>query len=222
VRGRVGVATAAVAGVTSAVTMLALDVGPASATTTQNWAAGISASGTVLNIKNTPYVTSTSTPSSQTLASLPSNPGVVAKVLNVSADASGASASVASVNLGSGQVVAELLKASCQGGSGTADIGSLTIGGKTYAGSVPANTQIPPAKSGSPVTVTLNKQVSDGHGGIEVTALEVSLKLPSSPVAQTVDVSTADCAAAPGSGTGSGSPTAPAPTPQQGTLPVTG
>jgi hypothetical protein len=67
--------------------------------------------------------------------------------------------------------------------------------------------------------VTINKQVPDGHGGTKVVALEVNLKLPGSPVSQTVDISTADCAAAP---SGSAPPAAPAPKPAQGNLAVTG
>lgn len=215
-RGRIGALTAAAAGVTTAVTMLAVDV-PAHATTTQNWAAGVTAKGTVLNIPATPLVTS----GTKSLASMPSNQGgLTGSLLTASAGAGSAKATVAEVKIGN-QLAGHLLKASCQGGSGSADVGSLMINGKSYSGSAPANTVIPPAQSGSPLTVTLNKQVSDGHGGMEVSALEVSLKLPGSPVAQKVDLSTAYCSAAGGNGSGS-TPSAPAPAPQQGTLPVTG
>jgi hypothetical protein len=223
-RGRVGATAAAVAGITSAVSMLALDPASAGAATTHNWASGVTANGTVLNIPATPYESSNGSMETKSLASVPSNPALTASLLNAAANAAGARASVADLNLGSGQIRASVVEATCSGGSGASNLAHAVIAGHDVPAAVPPNTTIavPPT---SPITsVVLNKQAPDGKGGTKVTAIQVSLKLPGAPVAQTVDVSTADCAAAapaPG-GTGSAPPAAPAPKPAQGSLPVTG
>ena len=217
-RGRVGAATVAVAGITSAVTMLALDA-PAGAETSQNWASAVAADGTVLNVPATPYASSTGSLVDKSLAAVPSNPAVSAQALRASADAAGARASLADLNVASGQIKAGLIEATCQGGAGDAKLVDAVIGGQQVPVSVAPNTTIalPP---GSPLTsVVLNKQVPDGHGGTTVTAVAVSLKLPAAPVAQNVNISTADCAGSTGSAP---PPSAPAPKPKQGNLSVTG
>lgn len=218
-RGRLSAATAAVAGITSAVTVLALDPAPAGAASSQNWASGVTADGTVLNIPATPDVSSSGPLVAKNLATLTlpstSNPQLTAGLLDVSAGTGAARASVADINIAN-QIKASLIEATCQNGAGDSKLVDASVAGQEIPVSAPPNTQIPPA---GPITlVTINKQVPDGHGGTKVIALEVTLKLPGSPVSQTVDISTADCAAAPTSTP----PSAPAPKPHQGTLPVTG
>ncbi len=219
-RGRIGVATAAIAGISSAVTMLALDVAPASATTTQNWATGVTATGSALNIPATPHVASSGSVLDKSEASVPSNPALTAQLLHVSAETGAARASVADLNLGSGQIKASVVEASCQEGAGESKLADAVISGHQVPAAVPPNTTIAVPPTSPVASVILNKQAPDGHGGVKVSAIEASLKLPSSPAAQKVDISTADCASAP---TGNGStPSAPAPNPQQGNLSVTG
>jgi len=217
-RGRVGAATVAVAGITSAVTMLALDA-PAGAETSQNWASAINADGTTLHVLATPYASSNGSLVDKSVASVPSNPAVAGQALRASADSAGARASLADLNIGSGQIKAGLVDAACQAGTGDAKLVDAVIAGQQVPVSVAPNTtlSVPPT---SPIaSVVLNKQVPDGHGGTTVTAIAVSLKLPGTPVAQNINISTADCAGTTSTGS---PPSAPAPKPQPGNLSVTG
>ena len=235
---RFSAATAAAAGISSVVAAMALAPAPVLADSgAQSSAFGLAATG-VVPIPPTPMVESSGPLVTKNLASLPSNPAISASLLDVAAQADAAKASVAQVDLGGEMgIKATVLDAACKGNTGNADIGSLQIAGQPQqVAGAPANTQIqvPPGAQGI-VSIIVNKQVPNANGGVTVTALEISVdlsKLPAPPAglpapppgapAETIDVSQANCAAAPTS-TGTGTPPpAPAPKPGQGTLPVTG
>lgn len=218
-RGRAGAATAAVAGVTSAVAMLALDPAPVqAASTSQNWANGITATGPV-DLSPIPAVASGGATADKSLASLPANQALSASVLHVTAGADAARSAVADLAVAN-ELKASLVTASCRHGNGDSKLVNAIVGGQALPVGVAPNTTIavPPGK-GAITKVVLNKQVPNRSGGVTVTAIEASLNVAG--VAETVDVSKANCAGT-ASSRSAPPPAAPAPSPQQGTLPVTG
>jgi hypothetical protein len=197
--------------------MLALD--PAvNAASSQTWATGVAATGPV-SLPATPTVSSSGASADKSLASLPANSMLSASVLHVQAGTGWARSAVADVALAN-QLSASLITATCKDGNADSELVDAVIAGHRIPAGVAPNTTIAvPPGQGAITQVILNKQVPDGHGGVQVTAIEVALK--AAGVAESVDVSTADCAGTTSTGSAP-PPAAPAPKPKQGTLPVTG
>jgi hypothetical protein len=220
-------AAAATTALTAAATIMALAPAPVLADTSPSSAAGILTSG--LGLAPLSTVSSNGKAEDSSLLSTPSSiPALTASVLHVFADgAQGtARASAADLNIGSGQLIASLVTASCKPGGGDATLLNAIVAGHAIPVAPPPNTTIavPPGVDHI-VAITLNKQVKNSQGGLTVTAIEVQLGTGSAE--KTIDISTANCAAptahtSPGTPTSPSVPAAPAPTPQRGTLPVTG
>jgi hypothetical protein len=213
---------------------------PASATTGGgNAAFGISATGLV-NIPQTPAVSSTTQPNDKSLVELPPNPLVQLKVLHVTAKPGHARAAVVDLKVPQAQLSAHLITARCEGGKGSSHLVKASLAGHRLAvDAAPNSTIAVPLQGLGTASVVLNKQVHNADGGLTVTAIEVSLSLGPGK-AQTISVSSATCSGgsagnpgdpgSPGGPTASPTPTptptppgeAPAPTPVPGNLPVTG
>ncbi|WP_109509676.1 choice-of-anchor P family protein [Nocardioides speluncae] len=112
----------------------------------------------------------------------------------------------------------DLLKVSCNGATGTVEMGALTVlGVKVPAPAMTPNTTIP----GGPLfTITLNKQTKNADGSFTVKGMEISL----GGGAQVITFGNATCAkfTKPTKPTPTNTPTAPSPTPVPTNLPVTG
>jgi hypothetical protein len=196
---------------------------------------GVAASGLV-PLSPTPAVTAPAgQPKSvqKSLVSLPANGVLSAKVLGVNAGPGKARASVADLRVAKAKLAANAVTATCLNGVGKSQLVHATICDRTLESAPKPNTTIPVRLEGlGTVTVTLNKQERRHDGRLTVTAL--SVRVPLGKVVQTVDVSSATCAAAgsqpspgpgdngPGDDSGSDDGTAPVPTPVKGDLPVTG
>lgn len=216
-------------------------VAPASATTSGSSSAfGVSASGLV-NIPQTPAVSSTAQPNNKSLAELPPNPLVKLKVLHTRATPGHARASVVDLKVAKAALSAHLITARCTGGAGSSRLVKASLAGHGLAVNAAPNSALSvPVQGLGTVSVVLNKQVHNADGGLTVTAIE--LNLPIAPgKTQTVSISSVTCdggsAGAPGAPGSPGDPTtspspsptsstppseAPQPTPVTGDLPVTG
>jgi hypothetical protein len=226
---------AAIAGALA--TPLAL-MAPASAATGGAGAAyGVAATGLV-NIPQTPAVTSTSQPNDKSLAELPPNPLVSLKVLHVTAAPGKARASVVDLKVAQAALTAHLVTAKCVAGKGASHLVKASLAGHRLAvDAAPNSTVAVPVTGLGTVSVVLNKQVHDAAGNLVVTAIEVNLPVGAGK-AQTISISSATCSGdmpgGPGNTPGSPTPTptptspgtppgeAPAPTPVPGDIPVTG
>lgn len=221
-KGRISAATASVAGITSAVAVFALNPAPAQAApSSPASAAGITATGAV-NLSAIPAVSAGDATTDKSLATLPASAmPLSASLLHVQAGDNWSRASVADIQLAN-QLSVHLVTATCNNGVADSKLVDAVIAGNKIEASVAPNTTIAvPPGQGALTQVILNKQVPDGNGSVKVTAIEVNLNVAG--VAETVDVSTADCAGTTSTGTGSAPPpAAPAPKPAKGDLSVTG
>jgi hypothetical protein len=212
---------------------------PASAATGGASAAyGIAATGLV-NIPQTPSVSSAAQPNDKSLVELPPNPLVSLKVLHVSAAPGKARASVVDLKVAQAALSAHLITAKCVGGKGSSHLVKASLAGhKLAVDAAPNSTIAVPVTGLGTVSVVLNKQAHDAAGNLHVTAIEVNLPLGPSK-AQTISISSATCSGDsdgdPGGPPSSPAPTptatsnpttppgeAPAPTPVPGDIPVTG
>jgi hypothetical protein len=206
---------------------------PASATSGGTGSAfGISASGLV-NIPQTPAVTSSAQPSHKSLVELPGNPLVQLSILRTQATPGHSEASV--VDLKVAKVVpssqlplssravlsAKLITARCNGGAGSSKLVDVKLAGESLlkAGTSPNSTLTVPVQGLGGVQVTINKQVRNADGSLTVTALELAVQALGKT--QQIDISSATCSA--GESTNPTPPgEAPKPTPVPSDLPVTG
>ncbi|MFB4305228.1 hypothetical protein [Actinomadura sp. GTD37] len=229
---------AAVAGV------LALPFGPAPAASAAGGGTGsataISATGPVA-IPATPAVLSSGQrPTRESVAELPANPLVEARLLNAAAWSGHGRASVADLRAPRLGLAAHAVTAKCENGNGVSHLTRATLNGRTLRLGASPGTAINADLPGlGTATITLNKHVKDKDGRLTVTAIEVVAKLAGKT--QTLSIASVTCGKAgtpggPGNpGKPGGSPAeppapapsapsnpAPAPTPVTGDLPVTG
>ncbi|WP_433475241.1 choice-of-anchor P family protein [Spirillospora sp. CA-142024] len=220
---------------------LTLGATAASATTGGAGSAlAVGATGPVA-IPATPSVTSTAQrPERKSVAELPANPLVEARLLNAAAWSGHARASVADLKVARFGLTASAVTAKCENGNGISHLVKATMGGRTLKAGATPNTIVTIAvpQVGN-ATVTLNKHVRDTDGNLTVTAIEVSATIAGKT--QTLSIASVNCGKAVGQpgqpgqpgepgpsdpGTPSSPATppgeAPAPTPVPGDLPVTG
>lgn len=193
---------------------------------------GVSAAGLV-NVPQTPQVSSLSGPGTKSLVELPPNPLVSLKVLHTSAEAAHSRASVVDLKVVQAALSAHLVTATCSGGVGSSHLVKASLAGRKLAVDATPNSAITvPVAGVGTASVVLNKQVRNADGSLTVTAIEVKLALAAGG-SQTVDVSSATCSAASAAGGDASKPPAsdptstppgeaPAPTPVPSDLPVTG
>jgi hypothetical protein len=220
---------AAIAGVLAAPLAAAA---PASATSDGTGSAfGISATGLV-NIPQTPMVTSSAQPTHKSLAELPNNPLVQLSILRAQATPGHSEASVVDLKIAkvvpstklavSPQAVlsAKIITARCDGNAGSSKLVDVQLAGHSIqAGASPNSTITVPVQGLGGVQVTINKQVRNADGSLTVTALELAVQALGK--SQTIDISSATCSA--GQAHTPGMPgEAPKPTPVPSDLPVTG
>jgi hypothetical protein len=191
---------------------------------------GVSATGLV-NIPQTPAVSSLTGPAHKSLIELPPNPLVSLKVLHTSATPGQSRASIVDLKVAKPALSAHLITSKCVGGTGSSHLVKASIAGhRLAADAAPNSTVAIPVQGLGAVSVVLNKQVHNADGSLTVTAIEVNVGLAGK--GQTIAISSATCAAGeatppktPGP-TPSTSPTppgeAPVPTPVPSDLPVTG
>ncbi|MEO3823229.1 hypothetical protein [Actinomadura sp. B10D3] len=213
-----------------------LGVPTASATGSAGSASAISASGPVA-LPAIPAVTSAAQqPERKSVAELPANPLLEARLLNAAAGSGYARASVADLKAVKLGLSAHLVTAKCKDGTGVSNLVKARLNGRTLKAAATPNTtvhvNVPQVGN---ATVTLNRQVRAADGTLTVTAIEVSATIAGKT--QTVSIASATC----GKGTPSqpgqpsepsdpGTPSSPAtppgeaptPTPIPGDLPVTG
>ena len=196
-----------------------------------SWAYGVSAAGLV-NIPQTPQVSSLKGPRSRSLVELPANPLVKLKALHTTATPGRSRASVVDLKVAQAALSAHLVTARCSAGQGTSHLVKASIAGRRLAAdAAPNSTVTVPVAGLGQVDVVLNKQTRNVDGSLTVTAIEVKLALATGK-AETIDISSATCSAGrPGSPVPTPSPSrpgtpppsqAPAPTPIPTDLPVTG
>jgi hypothetical protein len=210
----------AIAGVLAAPVAIATVIVPASATGggSASSAFGISAAGLV-NIPRTPAVTSASHPNSKSVVSIPDNPLVTLSVLRTRAVPGHAEASVIDLHIAKAAISpkavlsAKVITATCDDGVGSAKLVDVRLAGRAIqAGTSPNSTLTVPVEGLGGVQVTVDKQVRNPDGTLTVTGLELAVRALGK--SQTIDISSARCAGAPGE--------APKPTPVPSDLPVTG
>ncbi|MCW2947259.1 MAG: hypothetical protein JWR24_3976 [Actinoallomurus sp.] len=194
---------------------------------------GISASGLV-NIPETPAVTSSAQPSHKSLVEVPGNPLVHLSILRTQATPGRSEASVVDLKvlnvvpssqlklpLSSKAVLsAKLITARCVDGAGTSQLVKVKLAGQSLieAGTSPNSTLTVPVQGLGDVQVTINKQVRNADGSLTVTALELAVAALGKT--QLIDISSATCSAGESTPTPPGE--APKPTPVPSDLPVTG
>jgi hypothetical protein len=211
---------AAITGVLAAPVAAAAIIVPASANGGASAASafGISATGLV-NIPQTPTVTAASHPDSKSIVSVPRNPLVKLSVLRTHAVPGHAEASVVDLRIAKAAISpkaalsAKLITATCDDGVGSAKLADVRLAGRAIQAGASPNSRITvPVEGVGAVQVTINKQVRNPDGTITVTALQLAMQALGK--SQTVDISSATCAGAPGE--------APKPNPVPSDLPVTG
>jgi hypothetical protein len=209
-----------IVGVLAAPVAAAALIVPASATSgpATSSAFGIYASGLV-NIPRTPAVSSAFGPHTRSLVSLPGNPLVELSVLHTRAVPGHAEASVADLHVAKAALrpeavlSAKLISATCEDGAGSSRLVDVWLAGRRIQAGASPNSTIPVQVQGiGAVQVTINKQVRNADGSTTVTALELAVRALDKY--QTIAISSATCAGAPGE--------APRPTPVPSNLPVTG
>lgn len=183
---------------------------------TPSSAFGIAATG-LLNIPQTPSVSSASRPNTRSLTSLPGNPLVRLSLLRAHATPGHAEASVIDLRIAKAAITpdavlsAKLITARCDGGHGTSRLVDVRLAGRSIGASSAPNSRLTvPIQGLGGVEVTINKQVRNGNGTLTVTALELAVHALGKT--QTIDISSATCAGS----------EAPKPTPVPSDLPVTG
>jgi hypothetical protein len=219
------------AAIAGAIAVPAVSVATASASPAAGTASAFGASATgLVNIPQTPAVSSMTGPRHKSLAELPPNPLLKLKVLHTSAVAGASRASVLDLKVAKAALSAHLITAKCVAGQGSSHLVKASLAGRRLAADAAPNSTIAvPVDGLGGVSVVLNKQVHNPDGSLTVTAIEVKLALPGGK-AQTIDVSSATCAKADTSPPTGPAPTptdtppgqAPVPTPVPSDLPVTG
>jgi hypothetical protein len=208
----------AIAGVVAVPLAVAAIVVPASANSggDVSSAYGISAAG-LLDIPQTPSVTSASHPNTRSVVSLPGNPLVRLSVLRTRAVPGHSEASVADLRIAKAAIspkavlFAKLIAARCDDGDGSSRLVDVRLAGRAIqAGASPNSRLIVPVEGLGGVQVTINKQVRNPDGSTTVTALELAVSALGK--SQTIDISSATCAGG----------EAPRPNPVPSDLPVTG
>lgn len=211
----------AIAGALMAPVAAAAMVVPASATSggPPSSAFGIAANG-LINIPETPAVSSESRPHQLSIASVPASPLVDVKVIRTRAfpghaDASVVDLKVARAAITPGAVLsADVISARCDDGEGDSRLVNVQLAGHPIeAGTSPNSTLTVPVAGLGVVQVTVNKQVRNPDGSVTVTALELAVQALGQ--SQRIAISSATCA-------GQGSGEAPKPIPVPSDLPVTG
>jgi hypothetical protein len=192
---------------------------------------GVSATGLV-NIPQTPAVSSLTGPSHKSLVELPANPLMTLKALHTSAEAGQSRASIVDLKVAKPALSAHLITSKCVGGTGSSHLVKASLAGhRLAAGAAPNSTVAIPVEGIGTVSVVLNKQVHNADGSLTVTAIEVKVELAAGK-AQTIDISSATCSAGEATPPKTPGPTptststppgeAPVPTPVPSDLPVTG
>ena len=97
----------------------------------------------------------------------------------------GSANSTHGIDIGNGQIVADVVYASCSATSsgkptGSATIVNLNLGGSGQPGTIaaPPNTEIPPAPPNQLFNIILNKQTTNPDGSLTVTALDATALTP--------------------------------------------
>ncbi|GGQ10337.1 hypothetical protein BKA00_005269 [Actinomadura coerulea] len=205
-------------------------------------AVAISATGTVAVPPTSSVASAAQRPTSKSVAELPANPLVAARLLNGSAWAGHGRASVADLRVAKLGLSAHAVSAKCENGSGVSHVAGAKLGTRALEiGATPNTTVTTDLKGLGNVRVTLNKQVRGHDGNLTVTAIEVAATLAGKT--QTISIASASCGkggggrpeqpgrpgqpsqpSQPGKPTSPSAPPgeAPAPTPVPGDLPVTG
>ncbi|MFF5258309.1 choice-of-anchor P family protein [Actinomadura viridis] len=201
---------------------------------------GLSASGPV-TLPPTPAVASTGAGTSRSVAELPANAVVRARVLNATAGKAHARASVADLAIPRAALKAGAVTAKCVQGKGVSNLAEVTLNGKPIKAAAAPNSALTVRLDGvGTVALVLNKQTRASDGRLTVTAIELTLPVGAGRN-QVISVASATCGqAAPQPGPSQpGTPekpepspsappstsppgAAPAPTPVPGDLPVTG
>jgi hypothetical protein len=220
-------AIAAALAVPAAIAATAASASPAGGTSS---AFGVSATGLV-NVPQAPTVSSATGAHDKSLAELPPNPLVQLKVLHTSAVAGRSRAGVVDLKVAKAALSAHLITARCVAGQGSSHLVKASLAGKRLAvDAAPNSTVTVPVQGIGTVSAVLNKQVHNPDGSLTVTAIELKLALATGK-AETIDISSATCAAGaptpPATPTPTPTPTtppgqAPVPTPVPTDLPVTG
>jgi hypothetical protein len=213
---------AAITGAVAAPVAAAAIVIPAASATsggTPSSAFGISADGLV-NIPETPAVSSASHPNTRSIVSVPRNPLVHLSVLRTRAVPGHAEASVVDLKVAkaaispSAVLSAKLITARCDGGAGSSRLVDVRLAGRAIQAGASPNSRITvPVEGLGGVQVTVNKQVHNPDGSVTITGLELAVQALDK--SQTIAISSATCA-------GQASGEAPKPTPVPSNLPVTG
>ncbi|WP_205718259.1 choice-of-anchor P family protein [Actinomadura sp. WMMA1423] len=202
-------------------------------------AVAIAATGSVVVPPTSSVASAAQRPASKSVAELPANPLIEARLLNGSAWAGHGRASVTDLRVARLGLSAHAVSAKCENGAGVSHVAGATLGARALkVGATPNTTVTTDLKGLGNVTVTLNKQVRGQDGNLTVTAIEVSATLAGKT--QTISIASATCGKSGGGQPGQpgepsqpsqpGKPTpaptppgeAPAPTPVPGDLPVTG
>jgi hypothetical protein len=216
---------AAIAGVIAAPLAAMAPATATPTTSTASYGGGASSAygiyaGGLLNIPETPVVSSHSGPSRKSLVSLPGNSMVSLSVLRAQAVAGHSEASVADLKvlkaaIAPGAVLsAKLITARCDDGEGTSKLVDVRLAGHAIqAGDRPNSDFTVPVQGVGVVQITANKQVRDRDGRLSVTALELFVRALGRT--QRIDIASATCAAG-------GPAEAPKPNPVDTNLPVTG
>ncbi|MCW2946692.1 MAG: hypothetical protein JWR24_3409, partial [Actinoallomurus sp.] len=137
----------------------------------------ISASGLV-NIPQTPAVSSAAQPNDKSLVQLPPNQLVELKILHVDATPGHARASVADLKLVKALLTAHLVTAKCTNGQGSSNLVKASLAGQHLAVNAAPNSGLNvPVQGLGTVSLVLNKQVHNADGSLTVTAIQLSLPI---------------------------------------------
>jgi hypothetical protein len=174
---------------------------------------------------------------SRSVAEVPPNPLLKARVLNASAGKGHARASVVDLKIPKIHLTASLVTAKCVKGNGTSHLAKVRLNGKVIKAAATPNAALGVRLDVlGTVALVLNKQVRDPRGRLTVTAVELTVPLGPGKN-ETISIASATCGAGkdtpdpgkpgepqtPPSTPPSAPPDeAPAPTPVPGDLPVTG
>lgn len=111
-------------------------------------------------------------------------PGGIIQI-GVSGACTGSANTTHGIDIGNGQILADVVYASCSATSsgkptGSATLVNLELGGSGQPGTItpPANTEIPPAPANPLLNIILNKQTTNPDGSLTVTALDVTALTP--------------------------------------------
>ncbi|NDU74954.1 hypothetical protein GWI34_20315 [Actinomadura sp. DSM 109109] len=204
-------------------------------------AVALSATGAVAVPPTSAVTSAGQRPTTKSLAELPANPLVEARLLNGSAWAGHGRASVADLRIAKLGLSAHAVTARCENGTGGSHLAGAKLGTRELHAAAAPNTVVATDLKGlGAVTVTLNKQVRGQDGNLTVTAIEVAATLAGKT--QTISIASVNCGKTGGGGGQPGGPgqpsqppepgtpsappappgEAPVPTPVPGDLPVTG